>query len=293
MVMLVGGLGKQRLVTALRPADFAALKTKLAKRNGPARMGTIIQVIRCAFRYAYESELLDRPARFGPAFKRPGKKVLRLQRAKQGPKLFSAEEVRRMLGAAGVHLRAMILLGINAGLGNEDVGRLPLSALDLDCSILDFPRPKTGIKRRCVLWPETVAALQASLAERPKPKDPDDADLVFITQKGNPWAKGATFNPICAEIKKLLAKVGITGRLRLGFYAFRHTFRTIADEAKDQPAADFVMGHESPHMSSVYRERISDERLQAVAEHVRTWLFPPTITGADKTSDLSPSAEEK
>jgi hypothetical protein len=33
------------------------------------------------------------------------------------------------------------------------------------------------------------------------------------------------------------------------------------------------MGHESPHMSSHYRERISDERLKAVTDHVRKWLF--------------------
>jgi hypothetical protein len=33
------------------------------------------------------------------------------------------------------------------------------------------------------------------------------------------------------------------------------------------------MGHEIPHMSTVYRERISDERLRAVADHVRRWLF--------------------
>jgi hypothetical protein len=33
------------------------------------------------------------------------------------------------------------------------------------------------------------------------------------------------------------------------------------------------MGHEVPHMSSVYRETISDERLRAVADHVRAWLF--------------------
>jgi len=46
----------------------------------------------------------------------------------------------------------------------------------------------------------------------------------------------------------------IKGRKGLGFYTLRHTFRTVADEAKDQPAADFTMGHESPHMSTVYRE---------------------------------------
>jgi hypothetical protein len=50
----------------------------------------------------------------------------------------------------------------------------------------------------------------------------------------------------------------------------------VADEAKDQPAADYIMGHEVPHMSSVYRETISDERLKAVTDHVRAWLFPGT-----------------
>jgi hypothetical protein len=35
------------------------------------------------------------------------------------------------------------------------------------------------------------------------------------------------------------------------------------------------MGHEVPHMSSVYWETISDARLKAVAEHVRAWLFAP------------------
>lgn len=33
----------------------------------------------------------------------------------------------------------------------------------------------------------------------------------------------------------------------------RHTYRTVADKMKDQPAADFIMGNEVPHMSSVYR----------------------------------------
>src|SRR5262245_39446761 len=55
MVMLVKGMGKQKLVTTLDPQDFAALKKKLAKRNGPTRMSTVVQVIRCAFRFAYES----------------------------------------------------------------------------------------------------------------------------------------------------------------------------------------------------------------------------------------------
>ena len=66
---------------------------------------------------------------------------------------------------------------------------LPASALievgdDLDNGIIDFPRPKTGIPRRCPLWPETVEALREALALRPEPKRPENAGLVFVTQRG-------------------------------------------------------------------------------------------------------------
>jgi integrase len=75
-------------------------------------------------------------------------------------------------------------------------------------------------------------------------------------------------------VAKFLHRLGINGRTGLGFYTLRHVFRTVADESKDQPAVDYIMGHESAHISVVYRETISDERLRAVAEHVRGWLFP-------------------
>jgi hypothetical protein len=45
----------------------------------------------------------------------------------------------------------MFLLAINCGFGNDDCDRLPRSAVDLDAAIIDFPRPNTGIPRRCPL----------------------------------------------------------------------------------------------------------------------------------------------
>src|SRR5262249_13465299 len=125
MVMLAKGFGKKRLVNSLDPQDFSALKKKLAKRNGPARMSTIVQVIRSAFKFAFESGQLEHPLRFGPVFKRTSKKTMRLHRAKHGLKLFEADEVRRMIEVAGIPLKAMILLGINCGFGNTDCGALP------------------------------------------------------------------------------------------------------------------------------------------------------------------------
>jgi integrase len=276
---LVSHFGKGRLVADLDPDDFAGLRRKMAKKWGPVTLGNVIQRMRVAFKYANDEGLIDRPVRYGQAFKRPSRKVVRVDRARKGPKLFTAEEIRRLLGyppwrrAAGVQLEAMILLGINCGFGNADCGRLPLSAVDLDAGVIDFPRPKTGIPRRCPLWSETVRAIREAVAARPAPKDEEYAGLVFVTKYGLPWAKDSTDQTLAKEFGKLLRALHINGRKGLGFYTLRHTFRTVADESKDQPAVDFIMGHEVPHMSAVYRETISDARLKAVTEHVRAWLF--------------------
>src|SRR5262249_61068599 len=104
--------------------------------------------------------------------------------AKQAPKLFRPEEVGKLLAAASVQVRAMILLGINCGFGNSDCGNLPLSAVNLDAGWIDYPRPKTGIPRRCALWPETVQALRDALAHRPEPKKAEHAGLAFLTRHG-------------------------------------------------------------------------------------------------------------
>ena len=197
---------------------------------------------------------------------------LKLDERNQRTIQFTPAELKKVLKVAGVQFRAMILLGVNCGFGNHDVATLPQSALDLDGGWVDFPRPKTGIPRRAKLWPETVVALRSALARRPKPKDAADDGLVFVTKYGTRWAKDNDFGVVSKETAKLLKKLGLH-RPGLNFYALRHTFRTVADESRDQAATDHVMGHAKDDMPSVYRERIGDDRLEAVAEHVRRWLF--------------------
>jgi integrase len=273
---LVAHLGKMRIVADLDAADFAALRNRMAKKWGPHRLGTTVQYVRSIFKNAYEAGLIPSPMRFGPGFKRPTKKTMRLHRAKHGPKMFKAEEIHRLIAAAGPALKAMILLGINAGFGNGDCATLPLSAVDLESGWVDFARPKTGIPRRCPLWPETVQAIKEALAKRQEPKDEKHRGLLFITKYGESWGKDTSTNPVSQEMGKLLRAWHINRHKGLGFYALRHTFRTVADETKDQAACDHIMGHEAASMAVVYREHISDARLQAVTDYVRAWLFPET-----------------
>jgi integrase len=281
--LLVSHFGRGRVVADVGPDDFAALRRKMAARRSPVCLGNDIQRVRSVFKHAFDADLIDRAVRFGPGFARPSKKVLRLERARRGPRMFEAEEIRRMLAVAGVQLKAMILLGVNCGYGNADCGTLPLSGLDLERGWAHYHRPKTGIDRRCPLWPETVDALRAALAKRSQPKDEPAAGLVFVTKYGFAWFKGAatSTNPLSAEMRKLLDALVIDSSRN--FYALRHTFETIGGEAKDQVAVDYIMGHALDDMATVYRERISDERLKAVTDHVRAWLFP-SVGAANKVN---------
>src|SRR5262249_45181409 len=236
------------------PDDFATLRRWMAKRWGPYRLGDTVQIVRSVFKHAFENGLIDRPVRFGPAFKKPSKKSVRLHRAKQGQKLFTADEIHQLLDAAGNQLKAMILLGINCGFGNSDIGNLPLAALDLDTGWVNYARPKTGVDRRCPLWPETVAAVKEALAQRPDPKNKENGELVFVTKYGDSWGKDIDDSPITKETRKSLDKLKINGRRN--FYCLRHGFETIGGEAKDQVAVNHIMGHADQSMAAVYRERI-------------------------------------
>src|SRR5262249_43798812 len=158
-----------------------------------------INKIRVVFNYAYNKEqhLIAKPIMFGEGFKRPSKKAMRKVRQEQGPRMFEANEICEMLkgtlvvgtdgpklARASIPLRAMILLGVTAGYGNSDCGNLPMKALDLDAGWVNYPRPKTGIDRRCPLWPETITALREWLEVRPEPAAEEHQQLVFLTAKG-------------------------------------------------------------------------------------------------------------
>jgi integrase len=305
---IVAAFGKTRLVDDLAAADFEALRATMAKTWGPVRLGAEIQKVRTVFKYGYEAGIIDKPIRFGPQFVKPSFSVLRRHRAQSGEKMLEAKELRQLIDAAGMPMKAMSLLAINCGFGNTDCSSLPLSALDLDAGWIDFPRPKTGIPRRCPLWPETVSALREALAMRPAAKNQADAGLVFLSQRGTPLVRIREGTPpndetepnkakavnrtdgVAVQFSSLLKRLALH-RNGVGFYTLRHVFRTVADAARDPVAIDLIMGHADPSMGGHYRERIDDSRLKAVTDHVHAWLF--TETPDDGPTDTAPKVGDQ
>src|SRR5690606_27702347 len=106
-------------------------------------------------------------------------------------------------------LKAMVLLGVNCGLGNADCGRLKFKHLDLKGGWLDFPRPKSAEPRRGKLWKETVDALRSAIEERTTPAGEEFNELVFLTRCGKPWYDPANRDsPLSAEFAKVLKRLG-------------------------------------------------------------------------------------
>lgn len=263
--------GRNRPVDDLGPDDFLSLRSELAKIHGLVSLGNRIQDVRSVFRYARESGLLASEMQFGPGFKKPSAKAVRIERAAIGPRLFEAKQIRALLKAATPNMRGMILLATNAGLGNTDLASVEVSHFDLRSGWLVFPRTKTGIPRRAPLWPETIAAVRAVLGKR-------KAGLVFIPDVGDSYApEGDTSWRVSDEYARIAKKAKVKGRQ---FYDLRRTFQTIADGANDAIATSAIMGHvaASGDMGSVYRQRIDDSRLKAVTAHVRAWLFSTAKT---------------
>lgn len=270
-------IGRSVPVDSLRPTDFERLRSYLIDHYALSTVTGHVARMKAILKWAYDTELVEQPVRVGPHFRKPEASQLRREQAKRPEKLFSAAEVRWLIDNAPHPLNAMVLLGINCGLGNRDCGELEFRHLDLDGGWLTYPRPKTGIHRRAKLWPETVAAIKEAIAKRREPLAEDEklANRVFLTRKRQPWAKeGSRDSPVAKAFSSLQkkGKMALTGR---GFYSLRHTFRTIADESEDQPAIDYIMGHVDPSMAGVYRKRISDARLEKVASYVDRWLAQP------------------
>jgi integrase len=141
------------------------------------------------------------------------------------------------------------------------------------------------------LWPETVQGLRAAIAERPEPKRKEYAGLVFLNARGLPWVRNtekSRTDTISVQFGELLKSLGLH-RDSVGFYTLRHVHRTIADGARDPVVADLIMGHSDASMAAHYRERMDDDRIRAVAEHVRQWLYGAPNDGGDTHDDQDTS----
>ncbi len=263
--VLVANIDKNRPVESLGPDDFAKLRLAIVRKHSPAIARNFISRIKSVFKYAKDTRQIQREVDFGLAFKPPSKAQVRKHRASKPKKLWEPAQVRAMLKKANAPMKAMILLGLNAGLNNSDLANIPIAAVNFETGWLDYPRHKTWVSRRVKLWPSTLQAIRGYLAERPKPQSDSLSSLIFVTRWLNQWNTEA----IVHEFDKLLLNCDID---QGSFIWFRKTVQTIGERTGDLVAVKAIMGHVDESISDAYREGIEDSRIVKVTDCLWEWL---------------------
>jgi integrase len=231
----------------LRKALVIGKKGQTYAPHTTKRRVTIARMI-----FALAGEKLRQTLPYKKALQSPSKLVMRRRQRQQGPRMYAAADIRKLVKAADDHLRAMVLLGINCAYGPRDCETLPQTAIAGNW--LEHARTKTEVDRRCPLWPETVKALRALPV----------GEHVF---NGRVWSR----HEIARHFADLCEACDVKNH---GFYSLRRTFETIATTADvNQAVIDAIMGHTRNDMASVYRQKIFDQQLQRCTDHVRAWYL--------------------
>ena len=283
---LVTHFGKTREVKTITREDFAELRTFLAKGVKPPTIKRRVITTRQIFKFGADENLITVPLHLDK-LRIPNQKTMRKHRAEAGRKNFHASEVKQLLDATkSLQLQAAILLAVNCGYGNTDIATLKRSDLDLDAGWLKTFRSKTGVRRQCPLWPETIEAIRRYLREGDPLADGQRSEetrgLLFVTRNDFPLVRQVTkpdgrggkklieHDVLTTAFKRILSKIGIAIK-GLSFYGLRHTFDTIGSETGLIVAVGYIMGHapDGGDMSVVYRHGISGRLLRQVTEHVR------------------------
>ncbi|MEI8212331.1 MAG: tyrosine-type recombinase/integrase [Planctomycetota bacterium] len=264
-------LGRNVAVDHLNESDFGTLRKSLAKGvNFKTLEGRIVRC-RAVFRFG-ERRRLVAPVlhKMEDELRKPPKAAIDREKG-DAIKVFEASEIRLLLANANPQMKSMIFLGINCGMGNEDIAQLTVDNLDLERGWLNKRRAKTGKSRRIPLWKETVDAIQAVLDSRNGEKS--KAERLFMTKFGATFNANTKANPISSEFRKLRLSLGIDSSAKT-FYTLRHSFKTIGENATgNNVGVDALMGHIDASVSGIYRQFITDERLLEITNAVRTWLF--------------------
>jgi integrase len=255
--VVADALGKSRPVTEITPLSLRALSHKLAiGKSGqpvsPVSHKRLLTYCRMIFRFA--NEVLDCNVKYLRALAPPEKRLLRERRTAAGAKMFKSEELQLMLVVSDPAMGAVIYLGLFAGYGPTDCRLLTTDKLKGE--FIEFPRPKTGIQRRCWL--------------------PQDArDAVMAIANGTHVFNGRVWNRhvIARQFKKLCEDCGIYQKGRTEPYSLRRTLETVAKNADvNQSVIDRVMGHERPDMAEVYNQAVFDTQLRKLGEFIEAWL---------------------
>ena len=248
------------------------IKGPSVERRSRATVDGDVRRLQAFLNWCHSRKLIPAPD-YGDALQQMSAKEKRVVKRARGVRRLEPAQIQAIINKCSTWYKPLVMLAINSGMGNKDAGMMQVD--DYSGEWLDYARIKTGCDRRIWLWPETRAAIDKYKTIRQFPFGKGNADILFATKHRTLWYRedeAGTHDAISKAFRRACSLADVDG---FGYYDLRRTFQTIAEETGDFVAVRFVMGHApaTNDMGSVYRQEVSDERIQRVCSHVRGWLF--------------------
>lgn len=208
--------------------------------------------------------------------------------SKQRRSSFTAEEIRRILGAASEPYLTLYWLAAETGMRSGELCGLPIANLHLDrCQIevtqsawrSHIQEPKTdNAKRTLAISPQLADHLRRHLTTRA----PNRLGLLFATAAGKPLAPCVIMR---MNLHPLLDSLGLQ---RCGLHAFRHGNASLMDHLKvPMKTRQERLGHApgSKITLSTYTHSLDDDD-HAIADEIGNYLCPIAPKTAAMRNDL-------
>lgn len=255
-------------MNVLRKADLISFRTTVSQKVSASTTNGKIKVLRMIFNQAEEEGLLlENPIKFVKNLKR--------QRNPVEKRVFTVDELNKVLDFADDEWRSMIMFGYYTGQRLGDIARLKWSQIDLESEKIHLVTAKTGNTLNICMHADLVSFLKSS----PTPIGRDmyvhpRAEQFLIKAKGHSTTLSNQFT-------KMLEHVGLREKTThaktkngrnaerttkpLSFHCLRHTLVTAMHEAGVPPAAvEQFVGHECTAINRVYTH-MGDKALRDAA----------------------------
>ena len=225
---------------------------------------------------------------------------------KQDRTPLTPRQIGSLLKACDPVDKAIVMLGLNCGLGNTDIATLQLADVDLEAGTISNNRRKTDSARDFALWPETATCLKAYLKKHrgKHPRTEDIAKLFFIGHKGMPmvWdvvnddGRIKRIDAVKNRWDRLCDRAGVDLPYGAGFYILRHTYATMIGQlSHDLREVQAAMGHLTIQQQQTYRHDMG-EKARSAQNKLRGYIIKqgpiaPNLPAAyGKSSTVSSSA---
>jgi integrase len=245
-------------------AFVTSLAAKVSHKTLLNILSTLSSMLTTAKKWGYITEGVDTGALAMPT-----------RQVRPEVRFFTAEEARRIIGAAAQPWRTLFAIAAMTGLRSGELFGLSVDDLDFERKEIHVRRsawrgkiqaPKTARSEAVLPMPELLAVmLKEFLASwRPNP-----LRLLFVNQRGKPFIGE---NVVRGRLAPLLKELGIA---RAGFHAFRHTHTSLLLEAGAPPTvAQAQLRHADPRVTlGIYGHVLGDAQRAAV-EKVAEFLRP-------------------